>query len=380
VRIAISTSVIQRGKSGVGQYLLALARALLDSPGDHRLHLFVLEEDLPLFAFAAGRAEIIAVAEKHRPALKNIWWHQAILPGILRELRIDVLHIPSYRRMLFRHPCALVSTIHDLAPFHVQAKYDPARMFYGKVVVKHLARRQQELVAISHNTAADVARFFKIPEARQTIVHNGIDHERFQPGNLVQAQAAASRWHLDAPYFLFISRLEHPAKNHVRLIEAFNQFKSATGSNWLLALGGSDWHGAEIIRAAAAQSPFSKDIRFLGFVDDASLPDLYRAASTMVYPSLFEGFGLPPVEAMACGCPVISSTRGALAEVVGKAAELIEPESVNSIAAGLKHLAQSQVRREELRRLGLENAQRFSWSKAAVQMLAVYRTAWQKRS
>lgn len=376
MRIAISTSVIQRGKSGVGQYVLALVRALLQRKGDHQLVLFVLEQDLPLFDFAVGRAEIVTVAERYRPALKNIFWHHAVLPALLRQWNIDVLHVPSYRRLVSRSSCALVATIHDLAPFHVRAKYDAARMFYGRVVVKHLARRQDEVIAISANTAQDVERFFGIPTTRQNVIHNGIDPERFRPGDRAKAKAgAAARWSLDAPFFLFVSRLEHPAKNHVRLLEAFNRFKTETQSDWLLALGGSDWHGAEVIREAAAKSPHAKDIRFLGFVDDPSLPDLYRAADTMVYPSLFEGFGLPPVEAMACGCPVLSSTRGALAEVVSEAADKIEPEDVASIVTGLQRMASSESRREWFRTAGLENARRFDWGVNAEQVLSVYRSA-----
>ncbi|MEI8044985.1 MAG: glycosyltransferase family 1 protein [Verrucomicrobiota bacterium] len=380
MRVAISTSVIQRGKSGVGQYLLALVRALLDRPGRRDLVLFVLEQDLPLFGFASGRAEIVAVPERFRPAVRNIAWHQAVLPSLVRRLQIDVLHVPSYRRMLASHPCALVATIHDLAPFHVRAKYDLARMFYGRVVVKHLARRQDQVIAISGNTARDIERFFGIPASRQNIILNGIDHARFLPGPRAEAKAeAASRWQLGAPFFLFISRLEHPAKNHVRLIEAFNRFKDKTGSPWLLALGGSDWHGADVVRAAAAQSPFAKDIRFLGFVDDAALPGLYRAADAMVYPSLFEGFGLPPAEAMACGCPVLSSSRGSLAEVVADAADLIEPEDVASITAGLKRMASDQALRERLTLAGLANARRFDWDANAARVLEVYRAALERR-
>jgi len=381
MRIGLSTSVIQRGKSGVGQYVLALVRALLNHPGQHQLVLFVLEQDRPLFDFAAGRAEIVTVEERFRPALKNIAWHQLVLPSLLKRWHIDVLHVPSYRRLLLRHPCALVATIHDLAPFHVRAKYDAARMFYGRVVVKQLARHQDQIISISTNTARDVERFFGIPVSRQKVILNGIDHTRFKPGPAAQAKAeAAPRWNLNAPLFLYVSRLEHPAKNHVRLIEAFDRFKVETKSNWLLALGGSDWHGAEFVRAAAARSPFAKDIRFLGFVDDASLPGLYHAADTLVYPSLFEGFGLPPAEAMACGCPVLSSTRGSLAEVVADAADLLEPENPASIAAGLQRMASSESWREQLRQAGLRNARRFDWDQNARQVLEVYAAALRQRA
>lgn len=376
MKIALSTSVIQRGKTGVAQYVFALVRALLPHADRHEIHLLVLEQDLPLFAFAGDRVQRIAVPERFRPAVRNVLWHQTVLPAWLRRHRIDVVHVPSYRRMLWRAPCATVATIHDLAPFHIAGKYDLARMFYGRVVVRRLARRQDAVIAISANTAGDIAQFFGLPVTRQNVILNGIDHARFSPGDPAQAAADASaRWKLDRPFFLYVSRLEHPAKNHVRLIEAFSRFKADTGLDWLLALGGTDWHGAAHVHAAAAASPFAADIRFLGFVDDAVLPDLYRAASALVYPSLYEGFGFPPVEAMACGCPVLSSTRGSLGEVVGDAAATLDPENVADIGAGLQRLATDAPYRTRLREAGFRNARRFDWSDNAAKVLAVYEHA-----
>lgn len=381
LRVGISTSVIQRGKTGVAQYVFALVRSLLELEGNHELVLFVLEEDRHLFAFAEGRLEIVTVAEKWRAPVKNILWHQFRLPSLARKLGLDVLHVPSYRRMLWRKPCATVATIHDLAPFHVKGKYDLLRMFYGRVLVKHLARRQDAVVAISTHTARDIERFFSIPLEKQNVILNGLDHQRFCPaeGRSLSDEMQES-WHLDQPFFLYVSRLEHPAKNHVRLIEAFNRFKKETGSPWILALGGSDWHGAEVIRETAARSPYSKDIRFLGFVPDSALPALYRSAGAFVYPSMFEGFGLPPVEAMACGCPVISSTRGALEEVVQNAAEIINPEDVDDLTRALRHVSEDELRRQELIQAGLENAQRFSWKSNAMKVLALYKSACATRA
>ena len=376
LRIGITTSVIQRGKTGVAQYVFALVRALVAQADEHEFTLFVLEEDLPLFEFAATKMKIVPIAEKWRPAVKNILWHQAVLPGIAKKLKLDVLHVPSYRRMMWRKPCAIVSTIHDLAPFHVKAKYDPLRMFYGRVVVKRLARRQDGIIAISTNTAQDIERFFGIPVGKQNVILNGLDHGRFAPSkDDADKSSVGLRWGLEQPFFLYVSRLEHPGKNHVRLIEAFNRFKAATGSPWLLALGGSDWHGAEVIRAAAKASPYSKDIRFLGFVDDAALPDLYRAAGAFVYPSLFEGFGLPPIEAMACGCPVISSTRGSLDEVVGDAALRIAPEKIEDITFALMQTSMDGDKRDALISAGLQNATRFDWSANAERVMEVYARA-----
>ncbi|HEX4263097.1 MAG TPA: glycosyltransferase family 1 protein [Verrucomicrobiae bacterium] len=373
MRIGISTSVIQRGKTGIAQYLFALLRAFLPYANENKFVLFVLEEDLPLFDFARSSMQLVPVAEKFRSPVKNILWHQNVLPRLARSLQLDVLHVPSYRRLPWSRPCPLVATIHDLAPFRVPKKYSWTRMFYGRVVARRLAQRQDAIIAISENTAQDIGQFFKVPDERIWVIHNGLEHDRFFPGSREQARAETARRHdLRAPFFLYVARLEHPAKNHVRLISAFNEFKSATGLDWQLVFGGSDWHGAETIHAAARISPFASDIRFLGFVADDELPDLYRAADAFVYPSLYEGFGMPPIEAMACGCPVICSTRGSLGEVVGDAAAIVEPDDIGSIAKQLAWLATSSDARERLRKAGLAQAKKFDWNRTAEETLSLY--------
>src|SRR5213593_550577 len=162
MRIGLSTSVIQRGHTGVAQYVFALTRSLLAHTTEHQFTLFVLEEDLPLFDFAKSARQLVAVPEKFRPPVKNILWHQRRLPALVREHRLDVLHVPSYRRLLWRRPCALVATIHDLAPFKVSRKYDWKRMLYGRVVARRLARRQHRIIVISENTARDVSTYFGV--------------------------------------------------------------------------------------------------------------------------------------------------------------------------------------------------------------------------
>ena len=400
MRIGLTTSVIQRGKTGIAQYVLALTREFACSsrghealkslssadvhrksePRDlgsyesgHEFTLFVLEEDLPLFEFAREKMNLVAVPEKFRTPLKNILWHQVHLPRLARRLGLDLLHVPSYRRMIWRRPCALVATVHDLAPFHLPGKYDWMRMFYGRKCARWLARRQDRIITISETTARDIYEFFGIPSDRISVIYNGIDHNRFHPGDPAEARReVVARYGLNRPYFIYVSRLEHPAKNHVRLIAAFNAFKAAAPSHWQLVFAGGDWHGAEEIHAAIAKSPEAKDIRALGFVPDADLPLLYRAAGACVYPSLYEGFGLPPVEAMACGCPVISSNRGSLGEVVGDAALQLDPENIEQWKAALARVSTDSALKERLRADGLEHARQFDWNKAAMATLAVY--------
>lgn len=381
MRIGLSTSVIQRGRCGVGQYVLSLVHALLPAAAAHEFTLFVLEADLPLFAFAGGRMRLEPVDERHRSPVRNILWHQTALPRLARRGSIDVLHVPSYRRMLWPRPCALVATIHDLAPFHLAGKYDPARMFYCRLIARQLARRQDEIIAVSPSTARDIRAFFRVPAGRVTVVPNGIDHDRFQPGDPLAARAAVrALGGVAGPFFLYVARFEHPAKNHAGLIAAFNGFKAAAPSAWQLVLAGGDWHGAESIHALVRSSPFAREIHCPGFVPPADLPDWYRAAGVFVFPSLHEGFGLPPLEAMACGCPVLSSRRGALADTLGDAAAELDPDDPAQMQAQLARIAADRQWRERLCAAGLARARLFDWRTTAEATLDAYARAAARQS
>jgi glycosyltransferase involved in cell wall biosynthesis len=372
IRVALSTSVMQRGRSGVASYIFGLLDGLraIDAPVE--LTLIGLEEDRPLFSRWLDRCAWEPVAERWRPAVRNIAWHQTALRSVLRRCKADVLHIPSYRRVVWHPPVPQVVTIHDCAAFAISGKYDFARMFYGRRVVAPLARAADRVVTVSHTTSADVRRYFRVPEPRLEVVWNGIDHAVYFPRSLAETgQAVAEKFGQRAPYFLYLARLEHPAKNHVRLIEAFESFVSANPLRQEhLVFGGADWHGAEVIHARINRSPCRDRIRNLGFVAGADLPIWYGAATAMVYPSLFEGFGLPPIEAMACGTPVISSSRGSLGEVVGDAARLIDPENVEEIAAALSGITPDG--RELWGRRGIAHAAQFRWEHTARAMADAY--------
>ena len=376
MRIALSTSVIQGGKSGTGAYVFALVRALLPAAHRHEFTLFALERDVPLFDFAREAMRIVPVSEQHRAPEKDILWHQVELPRLAKRLVLDVLHVPGHRRMLWRRPCALVATLHDLAPLQVPRKCDWRRMFYRRVVVRHLAWRQDEIVAVSPANAAAITRCFGIPARRITVVPNGLDHARFNPEGAIEARArVAEARGAHPPYFLYVARLEHPAKNHARLIAAFNQFKTATPSPWQLVLAGAHWRGAEAIHELVRRSPFAQDIKCTGYVAPADLPDLYRAASIFVYPSLYDGLGLAPLEAMACGCPVLAADRPAMRDACGEAAALANAADVAELTRQLARLAHDGALRDHLRAAGLARARQFDWRTTASGMLDVYARA-----
>lgn len=201
MKIGISTSVIQRGKTGIAHHLFSLLHELRNVGAKHELVLFVFEEDLPLFDFLERSMQVVTVQEEFRPAVKNIRWHQFTLPKLAGELKLDVLHVPSYRRLIYSAPCARIGTIHDLAPFRLSGKYDWARMIYGKYMVKQLARRQDAIIAVSQTTADDITKFFGIPQDQVDVIYNGLNHARFNRETGPEDQATLGHFKLEAPIF-----------------------------------------------------------------------------------------------------------------------------------------------------------------------------------
>ena len=208
------------------------------------------------------------------------------------------------------------------------------------------------------------------------MVPNGIDHATYHPGDPAESAAyIKENFALDAPFIVFVSRLEHPAKNHLRLIEAFEKFKSATGLPHRLVLVGSDWHGAEAIHQRAAELVAAGDLLITGYVDKLAMPHFLRAAESVVYPSLFEGFGLPVIEAMACGAPVACSRSSSLTEIAEGRALLFDPEQPDEIAAALTQLACDAGQRARLRQLGREHAASFTWARSVAETIRVWTRA-----
>ena len=377
MKVGLSATVIQRGKSGVATYVSGLLRGMAARDWPVRLVVFGLEGDRAWFEPWLDACEWVSVPEACRSAPRDIAWHQTVLPRLLRRNGCEVVHIPSYRRILAAPGMPQVATIHDLAPFRLSGKYDALRMFYGRHVVNRLARRVDQIITVSQATASDVGEFFRVPPDRVTVVYNGINHERFRPMEPSEARAklpATADW--DADWWIYVARLEHPAKNHLRLLEAFESFcREEPASRQRLVLAGADWHGADVIHRAIAASPVRDRIHCAGFVSESDLPAWYAGAAALVFPSLFEGFGLPPVEAMACGCPVLCSDRGSLPEVAGGAARMFDPGDTAAITRAMQEIHHDPTARHSLRERGLARAAEFRWDRCADETISLYRRA-----
>jgi glycosyltransferase involved in cell wall biosynthesis len=286
---------------------------------------------------------------------------------LLQRHHCDCAYLPAgNRRLGMWYGVPSVSTIHDLSQLHVEGKYDPLRMFYIRRVLPLMMQRLTRLVSVSNSTRRDLVDHAGIRPEHIRVAYNGADLSGF--ANTVHSEARetiATAMGIDSPYILYTARLEHPGKNHVRLLEAAALLKQRGLLSHKLVLAGSRWNGAEVIEDRIVQLGLSDDVITTGFVDAQLLPPLYAAADLFVFPSLFEGFGIPLLEAMAAGTAVCAANVSSIPEVVGDAALLFDPRDPDDIARQLQRLLHDSALRQQLVARGRQRALQFSWDDAA---------------
>lgn len=378
MRIGISAFAADGGKSGIGQYMINILRRLPELAPEDQFVLFVNQGDRALFDFAHPRVEIHASPNWSAHPLVNIFWHLLRLPMLLQRHRCDLVFLPAgNRRLAWWYGVPSLGTVHDLSQLHIPQKYDPLRMFYVMRVLPRMMRRLTRVIAVSDSTRRDLESYAKVPGERIEIIPNGADLSRFFPRDREAAKTELSaRMGLPRDFLLYIARLEHPGKNHVRLLEAFSRLQGFTQRPYKLVLVGGRWNGAEVIEAKVKELGLEKQVIFPGFVPNEILPLLYAAADLLVFPSLFEGFGIPLLEAMASGTPVCASNISSLPEVMGDAGLLFDPMEPAAIAVAMHRLLEDRELRERLIARGLARVPRFTWDQASARVVeAIHRTA-----
>lgn len=297
-------------------------------------------------------------------------WTQTRFPLELVRWHPDVLFMPI-QQLPYLRPGRMktVAVIHDLAVhlYPEQFRYKDWLLLHA--FSAYAARAADMIIAVSQATADDVAHFYGRREGVR-VIHHGVDHDRFRPptdGERGQMRQLTSAFpHIKQPYLLYVGQLQ-PRKNLINLVEAFTQLKSRQLNLSLVIAGGHGWLQEPILQAIK-RSPAARDIVLTGVVTDEQLAQLYWRAEAFVLPSLYEGFGMPLLEAMASGCPTVCANTSSLPEVAGEAAVLVDPLRVESIVSGIE---EAQRRREELTEAGVNRAREFTWEKTARETLAV---------
>ncbi len=302
-------------------------------------------------------------------AAVRVLWEQLVQPWTLRRIGAHLVHGPAFVGPLLA-PCPVVITIHDLSFIRFPTLFRPANRLYLTVLTRLSARHARRLIAVSAHTAAETTRLLGVPSERIDVVYHGVD-PAFHPLPADEVAVFRQRRGLPERFVLCVGTLE-PRKNQTRLVEAFARIHD--GQVKLVLVGGKGWLYDELFTRVEALG-LSKEIIFPGYVMNDELPLWYNAATILAYPSLYEGFGMPVLEAQACGTPVLTSNVSSLPEAAGDAASMVDPYDVEALAAELDRLLTDKPLRHELRKRGLAHASQFTWTLMAQETADVYRRA-----
>jgi glycosyltransferase involved in cell wall biosynthesis len=289
----------------------------------------------------------------------------------LRRERADLFHAPHYVLPPLT-PCRSVVTIHDC--IHLRfPQYLPSRIgyAYARASLWAATHRADRVLTVSEASKTDILSYFKIPESKIDVIHNAIDERFNQPPPEDEVERVRERYQLNDPFVLYAGNIK-PHKNLERLIEAFHMFRRYGYDHVKLLIIGDEITKYATLRRTVHRLQLHKHVRFFGFVPDQTLAVLYRLAAAFVFPSLYEGFGLPPLEAMASGAPVITSNVSSLPEVVGDAALLIDPYDPESIADAMRRVFADDELRARMRERGLVRARHFSWDRSIRRVHEIY--------
>lgn len=370
VRLLLDVSAVPAHPVGAGVYTVQLARGLA---GHHELdlHLLARRDDTARWADLAPDATVHAEVPERRPA--RLIWEQVRAPALATRLGLDVWHGPHYT-MPARLTVPATVTVHDMTFFDHPEWHERSKVAFFTPMLRMSARRAHSLIAVSEHTA-DRLRARLEPRAPIVVAPHGVDQARFRPAPRGSDDDLATLRHLGIrpPYLAFTGTLE-PRKGLPTLVEAFSRLAPSRPELRLVIAGRDGW-GATAVRDAAAASGVTTRILRPGWFPGSALPAFLRQSEAVVYPSLEEGFGLPALEALACGAALVTTTGSAMAEVVGGAGLLVEPGDTPALAATLARVLDDAALVDQLRHAGPVQAATYTWQDSVERHLGAYRLA-----
>jgi len=354
MRVGIDIRELEKGKmTGIGRYLRNFIAYASSARPEYRFFLYGNQHTDTEIG-----GENVAV--RIRPEGMTLWWDQVVLPDLANGDRVDLFLSPFIKGPV-RVACPLVVTIHDLM-FLVYREYDSWRSRPKNALFRKMAtwvgRRADLIIADSDYSALDIERLLGLDIAKVQVLPIGLE-ESYQPvEDEAELEEVRSRYGIEKPYIFYLGNFK-PHKNVQGLIRAFSLLDEELRQDCLLVLGGKPDAWIEERRQLAVELGIDEEIRFIGLVPEEDMPALYSGARLFAFPSLYEGFGLPPLEGMACGVPVVASNRTSVPEVVGEAGLLVDPEDPETLSRALGKVLRDEGERKRLRELGLNRARAF---------------------
>ena len=373
MRIGFDGTPLLGQRSGVGYYTGNLLSALMKLQPDWE---YLLYSNRPLNGLEPPLPHAQKVDQRY--FARSRWlWMQTILPGTIHNSQPEICHFTNALAPLWQ-PAPYVLTIHDASLF-VYGHYHPwARHLTMRLTLPLVARRASAIITVSQHSRQDLIRVLGLDPQKIHVIYEAAA-DNFRPVEDPASLAHLRRkYELPEKFLLYVGTLE-PRKNLLRLLRAVKQIRDEGLPYHLVLAGGMGWM-METFEQEVRALDLQDALHYLGYIPTQDLPGLFSLATVFTFPSLYEGFGLPPLEAMACGTPVLTSDRSSLAEICGDAAYLVDPRSEEAIAAGLGALLRDEDLRQDLRRKGLQRVTGFSWERAARETIALYHQVLQTQN
>jgi glycosyltransferase involved in cell wall biosynthesis len=372
LRIALDAIPLAGPKTGIGHYTDALAEWLARVNKNHQYELLSPFD----FAFDARNGKPENLSKRFFPvrSVFRKWWLVG-LPAMLQISPVDIFHGTNYCIPVLA-PCPTVVTIHDMSLYAHPKTHESKNVVRGKRRIPIMARRASMIIAPSEWTKQEIVKYLGTRPEKIRVIYEGA-REKMEPLPISACLDVIGKHKIRRPYLLYVGTIE-PRKNLLTLIRAYDELLKASRHRPQLVLcGGRGWLEDEVFKLVE-ELRLQDQVHFTGYVDDVDLPALYSAAAVFVYPSLYEGFGLPPLEAMACGTPVVVSKASSLPEVVGNAGLMHDPHNYRALAECIIRLFDDVSIYDHFKHAGLEQASHFSWERAARETQAIYEEVSEK--
>lgn len=368
MKIGFIADRINRPRTGIGNYAYNLIKEFSKMDDiKSQLYLINYEEGI----FFKDLKKIILKTPLDVTKKSFYFWHLYLQIKLKRDnLGLDIIHSPENATPFVKLRSKKVITVHDIIPYLFPETYSIITQLRYKLFFKRTLKTADKIIANSERTKKDLINYFDVPSEKIRVTLLAAD-EIFKPLSHTEVTEVKRRYELEFPFILYVGNLEK-RKNIETLIKSYYQIKQRGINHKIVIVGKKGWKSDNIL-AEISHLKLQDDIVFTGYVSDEDLPALYNAASLFVYPSIYEGFGLPPLEAMSCGCPVITSNTSSLPEVVGDGGIMFDPHDIDELANLMYEVLTNNELKDDLIEKGLRRAKMFSWNKCAKETLEVYR-------
>lgn len=373
MKVAIDVRTVLPNRSGVGNYVLHLIQNLRKVDPDSIYFFLSLKKNLSFLGPLAPEQNPLQTVFSHENHPLGDFWEHFILPIRLMKKGIDVFHGPASLIPFRRDHYQVVVTIHDLVAFLFPETIPLKYGAYMRYLLRQAVKRANKIISVSHHTRQDLIEILKVPSEKIVVIHEA-PSPIFRPYDRNKVRTLLKeRYGIKKKYIYHLGNIE-PRKNLIVLLQAFTRVCQELGTEYQLVVSGQKGWLIRSLSHFLKNYPMRDQVLFTGYVPTEDLPLLMNGAEIFVFPSLYEGFGLPVLEAMSCGTPVISSNRSSIPEIVGSAGVLVDPTDVKELAHRIVYLLRNGEERRRLSLLGKDQAARFSWEEVARKTLNVYRS------